>query len=56
VRDADRNIVASVAFAAGGGAYVALVSAHDVFGWLVIALGAVGVILNVILRARTHGR
>jgi hypothetical protein len=53
VRDVDRNIVASAAFAAFGGVDLALTSTRDVFGWIVIGLGALGVVLGVILRART---
>jgi hypothetical protein len=53
VREADRNIIASAGFAAAGGAYLALTSTRDVFGWVMIALGALGVVLGVVLRART---
>ena len=53
VRETDRNIVASAAFAAAGGVYLALTSTRDVFGWIVVGLGVVGVVLGALLRART---
>lgn len=52
MRESDRNIVASVAFAAAGGAYLALTSARNWYAWAMIAVGALGVVLAVILRAR----
>ena len=50
--EADRNIAASVAFAAAGGAYLALTDLRNWYAWAMIAVGALGVVLGVVLRVR----
>ena len=52
--EADRNIAASVAFAAAGGVYLALTSARNWYAWAMVGVGAIGVVLGVLLRIRTR--
>jgi hypothetical protein len=51
-RQADRAILASTAFAACGAAYLGMSSTRDWFGWAMIGLGALGVILGMALRGQ----